>query len=368
MHVTTPESASSLSCLGNGRLYDVVRGATVPASRVRLSVVIPSFNTGEYVIAAIQSVLTQTYPNLEIIVVDNSSSDDSVGKILSITDERLTCVCQQNRGLAGSRNTGLLISRGIYVGFLDSDDVWLPEKAERHIARMERNPQLGLTFSHSAYLDQGGTPTGQLLMSRCVKPEARDLIRRNHIGNGSTPILRRACLEESGGFDETIQSCEDWELWVRIAVCTKFKIELIPEVLTGYRVRLGSLSVSYDHFISNGELVVARFRRYVPEFSDADARRAIAQNCRIASRKALANGQLSLSRSLFVKALRLYPALILCDPFAAGLALIHVASLPLSNRMGALVYRAALRLMKCFYSKSVSIPPSSQCATGKESE
>jgi glycosyltransferase involved in cell wall biosynthesis len=366
MDVTSPEYMNSLKYLANDRSYDVVRMASVPASRVRLSVVIPNFNTAGYIFAAVQSVLKQTFQRLEVIVVDDGSADDSIGKILSITDERMTCIRQRNRGLAGARNTGLLVARGIYVGFLDSDDVWFPEKAERHLALMEQDHQLGLTFSHSAYLDQCGTPTGQLLISRCVRPEARDLIRRNHVGNGSTPILRRACLEISGGFDETIRNCEEWELWVRVAACTSFKIQLVPEVLTGYRIRQDSLSVSYDHFISNGELAVARFRGYVQDFSDADARRATAQNCRIASRKALSNGQIALSRSLFLKAFRLYPALVLCDPRAAGLALIHVVSLPLPNRNGMLVYRAVLRLMKYFHSKSVSHPFSSQCATGKE--
>lgn len=340
---------NSLKRLKTERKYDVVRMASAPASDVLLSVVIPNFNTAGYVLAAIQSVLDQTFQRLEIIVVDDGSSDDSVEKILSITDERVTCLRQQNKGLASARNTGLLVARGEYVGFLDSDDTWFSEKAERHLSVMEKDAQLGLTFSHSAYLDDAGNPTGQLLVSLCNRPDTRDLIRRNHLGNGSTAILRRTCLEMSGGFDETLRTCEEWELWVRVAASTRFKIQLIPEVLTGYRIRPGSLSQSYDHFISNGDLAVARFRDYVPGFSDADARRASAQNRRIASRKALSNGQMNLSRSLFVKAIRLYPALVLCDARAAGLALIHTLSLPLPNRNRMLIYRGARRLMKLVF-------------------
>jgi glycosyltransferase involved in cell wall biosynthesis len=348
----------SLTRLAEERSYDVVRMASVPRDRVRLSVVIPNFNTADYVTAAIQSVLDQTLQEFEIIVVDDGSSDDSVERLLSIGDERLTCIRQCNRGLAGARNTGLLAARGAYVGFLDSDDMWFPEKAERHLEIMDQDPYLGLTFSYSAYLQQSGASTGQLLLSRCSRPTARDLIKRNHVGNGSTFIVRRACLEMAGGFDEAIRNCEEWEFCVRVAACTNFQIQLIAEVLTGYRIREGSLSVSYDHFISNGDLAVAQFCRYVPDFSDADARRASSQNCRIASRKALSNGQIALSRALFIKAFRRYPLLVLCDPRAAALALIHLVSLPLPKRNGMVVFQAVLGLMRFFYSKLTPQTPS----------
>lgn len=351
MITNTFEPMHSLNRLAEERSYDVVRMASVPRGRVRLSVVIPNFNTADYVIAAIQSVLDQTLQEFEIIVVDDGSCDDSMERLMAITDERLTCIRQCNRGLAGARNTGLLVARGAYVGFLDSDDTWFAEKAERHLQVMDHDPTLGLTFSYSAYLHQSGTRTGQLLLSRCSRPTARDLVKRNHVGNGSTFIVRRECLEMAGGFDERIRNCEEWEFCVRVAACTNFKIQLIAEVLTGYRIREGSLSVSYDHFISNGDLAVAQFYRYVPGFSDADARRASAQISRIASRKALANGQIDLSRALFLKAFRRYPRLVLCDPRATALALIHLVSLPLPKRNGMLVLRAVLSLTRLFYSK-----------------
>jgi glycosyltransferase involved in cell wall biosynthesis len=358
MNSKSVEPMHSLSRLAGERSYDVVRMASVPRGRVRLSVVIPNFNTAEYVIAAIQSILEQTLQEFEIIVVDDGSCDDSIERILSIADERLTCIRQCNRGLAGARNTGLLAARGAYIGFLDSDDTWFPEKAARHLAVMDQDPSLGLTFSYSAYLQQTGSPTGQLLVSRCVRPSARDLIKRNHIGNGSTFIVRRACLETAGGFNEAIRNCEEWEFCVRVAACTNFKIQLVAEVLTGYRIREGSLSVSYDHFISNGDLAVAQFCCYVPHFSDADARRASAQNCRIASRKALSNGQIDLSRTLFIKAFRRYPLLVVCDPRAAALALIHLVSLPLPKRNGMLIFRAVLTLTRFLYSKLAAQSPS----------
>jgi glycosyltransferase involved in cell wall biosynthesis len=366
MDLTSTEYVNPIKGIAHDRGCDVILRASVPSDRVTLSVVIPNFNTAEYIVAAVQSVLQQTFPHLEVIVVDDGSSDDSLRQILSIKDERLTCIRQPNRGLAGARNTGLLFARGLYVGFLDSDDIWFPKKAEQHLAVMENDPQLGLTFSHSAYLDQSGCLTGQFLISRCIRPVTRDLIRRNHVGNGSTPILRLACLEVAGGFDETMQNCEEWELWVRVAARTNFGIQLIPEVLTGYRIRQGSLSVSYDHFIANGNLAVERFRDYVPGFSDADARRAEAQNCRIASRKALSSGDINLFRRLFARAFRLCPALVLCDLRAAGLALVYGSTLLLPSRIALFAYRAALRVMSFLFSLFFSEVSPLNRTTGKK--
>jgi glycosyltransferase involved in cell wall biosynthesis len=343
------------------RNYEMLRTATVPSSQVTLSVVIPSFNTADFIVAAVESVLKQTYRHLEVIVVDDDSSDDSIDRLLTINDMRLTCVRQANRGLAGARNTGLLLARGTLVGLLDADDIWFREKAAMHVSAMSEDLNLGVTFSHSAYLDEAGNLTGQLLISSCSRPTVKDLIARNHVGNGSTPVIRRAILESAGLFDESVKSCEEWELWVRMAARTRCGFLLIPAVLTGYRVRSGSLSGSYDHFIEHGELAVEKFREYVPGFSDAQANRAKSQNCRIASRKALSAGQIALSRTLLLRAIQQYPLLVVRDVRAAGLAIIHLISLPFPDSWGVRIYRAVRRLMKAGYSQAVPLPLSVKC-------
>src|SRR5262245_27808737 len=139
------------------------RAATVPHDSLRLSVVVPNYNTGAFVVDAIRSILEQTMPDLEVIVVDDGSTDDSVAKILAVQDPRLTCVRQPNRGLAGARNTGILLARAPFVGFCDGDDLWYPTKAERQLAVMEEDAKIGLTFSYSEYWTEAGEPTGQLL-------------------------------------------------------------------------------------------------------------------------------------------------------------------------------------------------------------
>jgi len=328
------------------RAFTVLKAATVPASSLRLSVVIPSYNTAPFVRQSIRSILEQTVADLEIIVVDDGSADDSLAAIGSITDPRLTCVRQDNRGLAGARNTGILLARADLIGFCDADDVWYARKAEKHLAVMESDPQTGITFSFSEYLAENGEPTGQLLISRCHEPTPLDLIRRNHVGNGSTPVVNREVFRLAGVFDESLGSCEDFEMWVRSAACTPLKLRLLPEVLTGYRVRPGSMTTSYESFLHGHRLALQRFRTYVPHFSRRDAARSYAEGLRIASRKAFANGQVTLSRTLFLRALRHSPGLPFSDLRAAGLLLLHLFALPLPVTAQRFAYRAAREVMR----------------------
>lgn len=329
-----------------GRHFTVRRRATVPQDRLRLSVVVPSYNTAPFIAQTIRSILDQTIGALEVIVVDDGSSDESLAVIDAICDPRITCVQQANRGLAGARNTGILLARSETIGFCDADDVWYPRKAERHLAFMAANPQLGLTFSFSEYLSENGTPTGQLLVTRCRQPSVRDLILRNHIGNGSTPIVRKEVFRLAGLFDETLGSCEDFEMWVRSAACTPLLLGLLPEVLTGYRVRSGSMTTSYDSFLEGHRLALERFRSYVPGFSERDAARSYGECLRIASRKAFSNGHVALSRALFLRALRHAPSLPFRDSRAFGLLTLHLLALPLPAAVQPRVYHAALRLMR----------------------
>jgi len=189
----------------------MVRTAAVPVDGLRLSVVVPCYNVGALAAEAVCSLLHQTMPALEVIAVDDGSTDDTLAQLLALGDPRLTVVTQANRGLAAARNTGVAHARAPLIGFCDGDDVWFPDKAAKQLAVMDADATVGLTFSHSAYLDESGAPTGQMLVSRCRQPTTRDLVARNHIGNGSTAIVRRECFAAAGLFDESLASCEDAE-------------------------------------------------------------------------------------------------------------------------------------------------------------
>jgi glycosyltransferase involved in cell wall biosynthesis len=318
------------------RPFAIVRQSAVPAADVTVSVIIPSYNTRAFVLAAIRSALNQTYRALEVIVVDDGSIDASVDDILSVADSRLTCVTQENGGLSAARNTGIHIARGRYVALLDSDDVWRPNKIARQVAVMDADGRIGVTFCDSEYLTEGGDRTGEYLVSRRPRPDVWQLIARNHVGNGSTPLIRRECFDRAGLFDEALLSCEDWELWVRVAALSGLTFQLVPAVLTGYRVRATSLSVargSYARFVGHGLAAIERFPRYVPGFTAAHAAGARAQLYRVTSRKALSNGDVAASREFLRHAFHHSPSAVLRDSRAWALAAYHIAAGPLPPRL-----------------------------------
>ncbi len=326
----------------------VLRLAAAPVQRPRLSVIVPSYNTASFVRDTLASLFAQTMSDLEVIVVDDGTRDDSLAVLAAMDDPRLTVAVQANRGLAGSRNSGLLLARAAVIGFCDADDVWFATKAERHLAVLDADPDVGLTFSWSAYLDETGARSGQYLLSRCRAPSARDLIRRNHIGNGSTVVARREVFVRAGLFDETLGSCEDFEMWVR-AACSGYGVRLLPEVLTGYRVRAGSMSTTYDDFVRGYARALERFRHYVPDFTPRDAARSYAECLRIASRKAFSDGQIRRSRQLFVEAVRHAPLLPFTDWRAGGMLALHLTAWPLPPDVQSRLYRGVRGAMRAAF-------------------
>lgn len=329
----------------------VARRATVPASRLRLSVVVPCYNVGPLAVEAVASLLAQTVGDLEVVAVDDGSTDDTLRRLSAVDDPRLTCVTQPNRGLAAARNSGVRHARAALIGFCDGDDLWLPEKAAKHLAVMESAPDIMLTFSYSAYLDESGAPTGQVLITRCRQPALRDLLTRNVIGNGSTPVVRRTAFERAGLFDEALASCEDIELWVRIARFAGGTFRLVPEPLTGYRVRETSLMHDFERCVASGRTYVQRVQSYLPGYTERDAGRTLAEHLRILSRKAFDAGQIALSRRLFRAALRLHPTLVVRDLRAFAMGSVHILALVLPARARTAPYTLGRRITKAAYAR-----------------
>lgn len=334
----------------------LVRQAAIPSQRLRLSVVVPCYNVGRLALEAIGSLLTQTMPDLEVVAVDDGSSDDTLRQILSIDDRRLTVVTQDNRGLAAARNTGIRHARAPLIGFCDGDDVWFPRKAARQLAVMDADAGVGLTFSHSAYLTESGAPTGQLLVSRCRRPTTRDLVRRNHIGNGSTAIVRRAAFAAAGLFDESLASCEDAEMWTRLSVFAPFSLCLVPQPLTGYRVRASSQMHTFDTYIAGSRTFLERYRSYVPGYGERDAARTYALHLRVLSRKAFSSGDIALSRAILREALRHSPDIVVRDLRAFAMLGLHALALVLPPRVRTAPYDAGRRLLRRAYRLLVGTP------------
>lgn len=223
----------------------------------KVSVIVPVYKAEKYISDTIQSLLAQTYENFEVIIVDDGSPDKSIEICRQFTDSRIKIVQQSNRGLAGARNTGIRQAQGDYLSFLDADDLWTPDKLEKHVKHLNSSPSVGVSFSYSAFIDELGQNIGLYQIPRKIKEITPPYILcRNPIGNGSAGVFRRDVFEkirfqdnlhgkvEDFYFDEHFRQAEDVECWLRIAIQTNWKIEGVPEVLTLYRITSGGLSAS----------------------------------------------------------------------------------------------------------------------------
>lgn len=309
-----------------------------------LSIIVPAYNVEQFIEEAVHSALAQAAISLEVIVVDDGCSDATVERAAAIQDPRLRIVSQANRGLSGARNTGIRHARGRYVGFLDGDDAWLPERAARLVAVMEADPRIGVVFSHYAYIDEAGHPTGQTYASNIVEPTLKQMVHRNHAG--SSVIGRRDCFVQAGLFDEALRSCEDYELWVRVLATTPFKFRLVPEPLALYRIRANSLTADFEGFLKNADLAVRAIRKNVPDLPERILRRGWAESYRIASRKALSSGRLDLARKHLRRALQIFPLLPAVDHRAFATLSLLLLGTALPKRWQNAPYKAARALTR----------------------
>jgi len=207
-----------------------------------VSVIIPTYNYGRFIAEAIDSVLAQTYPLLEIIVVDDGSTDDTP-RIAAAYGDRIRYIRQQNAGVGAARNAGIAAARGEYVAFLDSDDIWLPEKIAKQLALFEADPELGLVHCGIEKFDPAGKLTVLLSgMEGWVAPYLLRLDRDVIVAAGSSPMLPKRVIEEIGGFDTRLPPSEDWDFCYR--VCLRYRVGFVPEVLVRYRDHGGGIHLN----------------------------------------------------------------------------------------------------------------------------
>lgn len=221
-----------------------------------VSVVVPAYNAARTLPATVRSVLGQTMEDLEVIVVDDGSSDDTVAVADSIEDPRLRVVRRENGGASAARNSGIREARGIWVAFLDSDDVWLPTKLDRQLAYVSAHPDVHAVQTGAYFVDDD---LEILHVRRCTA--SRDalwetLLFQNLPSFPSTLMIRRSKLDEIGFFDTRLEILEDWEMAIR---ASRFcNLQSIEEPLSLYRTHPGNRSLNLDIHIAPGLLVLER--------------------------------------------------------------------------------------------------------------
>ena len=192
----------------------------------QVSVVIPSYNCANYLRAALESVLAQSYRPFEIIVIDDGSTDETQELIRDYP--QVIYVRQENSGPSRARNTGVRRAQGRYIAFLDADDIWTSGKLSAQMAIMESHPEVGIVFGDMQNFFADDAPQQPVFQkyklteeffghpSLVMDPVAK-LLRINFIATG-TVLARKDILESCGLFDEQVHAAEDWDLWLRIAL------------------------------------------------------------------------------------------------------------------------------------------------------
>lgn len=200
-----------------------------------VSVIIPTYNYARFLREAIDSALAQTHPALEIIVVDDGSTDETP-QILAGYGDRIRAIRQNNLGVGAARNTGIAAARGEYLSFLDSDDIWQPRKLEMEIARFEADPSLGMVHCGAESFDAAGNTLLVSLtgMEGWIASELLRLDRQVITAPGSGMIVPKRVAEEIGGYDDRLQPSEDWDFCYRVAA--RYRVGFVGEVLVRYRL------------------------------------------------------------------------------------------------------------------------------------
>jgi glycosyltransferase involved in cell wall biosynthesis len=229
----------------------------VNGTRPAVSVVVPAYNVGRFIRTAVTSVLCQTMTDLECVVVDDGSTDDTAAVLSRIDDPRLRVVTKENRGtVADARNAGVATARGELIAFLDGDDWWLPEKLARQVALLEQQPVVGMVYCGYAIADQ------HLAVRAVVWPDpgAVDLRRQvlleaYGIGFASTALVPAAVLASVGPFELALSVSEDIDLADRIAQA--HAVVGVPECLTVYRTHPGQGHLRLNRYEHDMEWILA---------------------------------------------------------------------------------------------------------------
>jgi glycosyltransferase involved in cell wall biosynthesis len=186
-----------------------------------VSAIIPTYNYAHFVGRAVSSVLAQTYADLECIVVDDGSTDDTE-QVVATFGAAVQLVRQRNQGLSAARNTGIRAARGRYIAFLDADDAWHADKVSQQVALLDSHPDTAVVGCGVRHV----SADGETLDERAFDAQASDLrtqLRRIAVrdfwvgGSGSGALMRRDVFDEVGLFDTSLKAAEDWDMWLRLA-------------------------------------------------------------------------------------------------------------------------------------------------------
>jgi glycosyltransferase involved in cell wall biosynthesis len=247
----------------NSILEDDHPGARALTERPAFSIITPVFNGGVYLARTVQSALSQSYPDFELILVDDGSTDDAIDGILNLRDPRIRVQRQANQGAPSACNSGLKASRGVYVALLDQDDLWSAEKLARHLETFRCHPEVDLTFTWTRHIGETDQDLGLPVRRWRGKVTFHELLVENVIACSSAAI-RRTAIEKAGGFDPRLPLLYDYDLFLRILRLRPANALVIPEVLTLYRRHSVQLTQDWGPFRKDQRAMLEKFCSMFP--------------------------------------------------------------------------------------------------------
>jgi glycosyltransferase involved in cell wall biosynthesis len=242
-------------------------------NRPLVSVVIPAYNAEQFITQTLKSVLAQSYKNLEILVVNDGSTDRTAAlvKRLARQDSRIQLLNQVNAGVAAARNLAIQQANGTFVALIDADDLWHADQIAKQVNCFLDSPNtVGLIYSWSVDIDEQGRRLPGIHAAKITGNVYATLLCHNFLGNASCTMMRRSSLVQVGGYDESFQArnaygCEDWDLYLRIA--EKYEFRVVSEFLVGYRKLRHSMSYNYDRMARSHLLMLQGIQRRHPQLS-----------------------------------------------------------------------------------------------------
>lgn len=221
-----------------------------------VSVIIAAYNSENTISETILSVLSQTFFDLEVIVIDDGSSDKTCQCVLEIQDNRVKLFPYENGGVAKARNRGIAHASGKYISFLDHDDLWTPDKLEAQVAALEKSPHAGVAYSWTISMYSDENPI-RFIKSPPVNFEGNvypQILLRNFIESGSNILVRTKVVKDVGEFDSVPISNEDWDFYIRLATKTQFVA--VPQYQIIYRHTANSMSSQVQR-LKEGGIILA---------------------------------------------------------------------------------------------------------------
>lgn len=229
-----------------------------------VSVIVPTYNREDFIGEAIDSVLAQTYPDWELIIVDDGSEDQSADIIHQYAekDKRIHYFYQENQGQSVARNLGLRQSQGDFICFLDSDNRWLPEKLAQGIQTFEQVPDVHVVYGDIITIDEQGQEITRDNMTRYSGFIAPRLIKDNFV-TMNTAMAKRVCFDNMGGMSGQRRVADDYDLWLRFSA--KFQFLYIQQYMAEYRVMKNQISSDKSRRFDSTEMILSEFKEQYPD-------------------------------------------------------------------------------------------------------